>query len=458
MNLNHAPPARVAPPATVSIITLGCKANQYDSSAIGAIFLASGVEVVEFPCPADAYVINTCTVTFGADAQARTFIRRARKINPEAVIVVTGCYAQAAPDEVIKIGDIDYVLGNPEKGRILEYVLKGRTAGAPAVDVGDYKDGTPFTLRAFSSAGRTRINLKVQDGCNRNCSYCIIPRARGASKSLGLDEVEREIDIIAQKGYKEIILTGIHLGAYGGDLAGKADVTSIVELIGRRRWPCRFRVSSLDPDEVTDEFIEALKDAEKICRHLHLCLQSGDNTVLRRMNRPYTRRQFAGRVEKLASVVKGISIGVDVIAGFPGEGEKEFENTFSLLKDLPVSYLHVFPFSKRRGTPAASFSGQVSGAVIKERCLRLRGLDAQKRTQFHDGFTGKEAEVLLESGRDRKTGLLKGKTGNYITVLVEGPGVASLAGVQPPADELKNSMVKVSLAHYAPYAMKGTLL
>ena len=244
----------------VIVSTLGCKSNRYDSSAIEETLAAAGMELVELPGPADACIINTCTVTGKTDRQSRQLIRRVRRLNPGAVVIVTGCYAQVSPDEVGSIDGVDYVVGNPEKGRIIEYLERGRPASA-VVSTGRWEDGTPFTLRAGGAGGRTRANLKVQEGCNRACSYCIIPRARGASKSLALGEVMRDIDSLVERGYKEIILTGIHLGSWGVDLTPKTGLASLLREIEARDYPCRFRISSLDPDEVSEELTELMGSA-----------------------------------------------------------------------------------------------------------------------------------------------------------------------------------------------------
>lgn len=449
----------------VSISTLGCKSNQYDSSALEDILRAGMLDVVPFPGPADAYVINTCTVTGKTDSQSRQLIRRVRKINPDAVVIVTGCYAQVASEEVSRIEGVDYVLGNPQKGDIIQYLLKGRQRGGAKTIVGDYREGTPFTLRAKGSGGKTRANLKVQDGCDRSCSYCIIPKARGPGKSLPVENVEREMDTLVENGFREIILTGIHLGAYGTDFKTPLDITSILRLIERKDYPCRFRLSSLDPDEVTGELIEILKDAKRVCNHLHLPLQSGDDTVIRKMRRPYTASEFAKKVLSLAGEVPEISIGADVIAGFPGEGEREFENTFSLLNDLPISYLHIFPYSKRSGTPAADFTGQVDARIIKLRCRRLKELDDAKRDAFYRGFAGKTAEVLVESARDKKTGLLKGRARNYIPVFIKNQGEnpamnlpAAGRGEFKPDETLKGQFAEVLLSDYGLDGMAGAPL
>ncbi len=431
--------------STVAITTLGCKANQYDSSALEDALREAALKIVPFPGPADAYVINTCTVTGRTDYQSRQTIRQARRKNPGALIIVTGCYAQVSPDEVSSLEGVDYVVGNPKKGKIVEYILSGRQQ-SPLKAIGSWQEGTPWTLRARTSGVRTRANFKIQEGCSRACSYCIIPRARGTSKSLPLSEIERELDTLVENGYKEIVLTGIHLGAWGADLSPSTDITSVLELIENKGYPCRFRISSLDPDEVTDSLIDLLKDSKRICNHLHLALQSGDDAVLRRMRRPYTAKLFAEKVERLAAEVPEISIGVDVIAGFPKEGEEEFENTYSLLKGLPISYLHIFPFSKRPGTPAAGYDGQLSPKVIKERCERLRLLDEEKRDAFHNNFTGKKATVLVEIGRDRKSGLLKGRARNYIQVFLNGE------------DNMKREVVKARLTGCIANGMTGEVV
>ncbi|MBI5238105.1 MAG: tRNA (N(6)-L-threonylcarbamoyladenosine(37)-C(2))-methylthiotransferase MtaB [Deltaproteobacteria bacterium] len=407
----------------VSITTLGCKSNQYDSSALVELLSKGLFNIVPFAGPADACIINTCTVTGKSDREARQLIRKARRTNPDAVLIVTGCYAEVGHDEISRIPDVDYIIGNAGKHKIIEYILKHRPKPGPVVVVGKGREGVHFSLRARSASGRTsgrtRAYLKIQEGCSNACSYCIIPKARGASRSLLLDEVSREISLLVEKGFKEIILTGIHLGLYGADMSPKAGIASVIRLIEEKAPLCRFRLSSLDACEVTDELIGLLKDAKKVCRHLHLPLQSGDNTILRSMGRPYTREYYAERVQRLFDTVPGISIGADVIAGFPGEGDKEFENTYSLLKDLPLSYLHIFPFSRRKGTPAASFSGQNHPAKIKERCSVLKGLDQGKRREFYGRFIGKDAQALVESERDKATGLFSGWTDNYIPVILE---------------------------------------
>lgn len=421
--------------AKVVIKTLGCRSNQYDSSALADMLRAAGYEPVTAHTGAnlvEAYIINTCTVTTKTDYQSRRLIRRARRENPDAVIIVTGCYAQVAPVEVGAVGAADYVVGNLNKADIVEYIKRGRPAGGPETIV-EPGSGVPFTLRAESSHYRTRVNLKVQDGCNRRCSFCIIPRARGASRSLPSQRVLAEIQALGERGYKEVILTGIHLGSYGADLDDESSLTGLLRAIEKAGFPCRIRLSSLDPDEVAPELIEILSTSRAICNHLHLALQSGDDSVLRQMRRPYTRATIKEGVEELVKKVDSVSIGLDVIAGFPGEGPEEFENTYSLIKDLPVAYLHVFPFSPRPGTPAAGFPDQVDGLKKKERAARLKELHLEKRDAFYMRFSEKVMDVLVESARSRSDGMLRGRTSNYIPVAFDGP------------DELMGDIVSVRL-------------
>ncbi|MFQ5354617.1 MAG: tRNA (N(6)-L-threonylcarbamoyladenosine(37)-C(2))-methylthiotransferase MtaB, partial [Thermodesulfobacteriota bacterium] len=370
---------------TFCLTTLGCKANQYDSSAMEeALAGLHGYRAVDFPGPADVCIINTCTVTASSDTQSRGLIRRARRKNPDAVVIVTGCYAEVSSGELAGLDEADYVIGNPAKGEIAKYISRGRSREGPAI-ISDSAAGrgVPWTLRAKSASGRTRINLKVQDGCDMSCSYCIIPSARGPSRSLPYDRIEAEIGEIAERGFKEIILTGIHLGAWGRDLSPPLDITALLERIEQSKKNCRFRISSIDPDEVTEPLVELMEGAGSICNHLHLPLQSGDDKILKLMRRRHDSALFSRVVTRLTSRVEGIAIGSDVIVGFPGEGQREFENTFALLRDLPLAYLHVFPFSPRSGTTASMLPGRVDGVTIKKRCARLRELGEEKKKAFY---------------------------------------------------------------------------
>ncbi len=436
----------------VAITTLGCRSNQYDSTAMEDFVTDAGFEVAPFSADAGVYIINTCTVTHKTDGEGRQLVRKVRRKHPDSVIIVTGCYAQVSPQEVAEIEGVDYVLGNPEKDRVVECIKKGRQKDGALVEVGDYQKGTPLKLRAQNhlqpKAGRnvrTRVNLKVQDGCNKNCAFCVIPLARGRSKSVALADVMAEIKGLVEKGFKEMVLTGIHLGAYGMDFEKGYSILKLLREIEAVGFDAKFRVSSLDPDEVGVEMIEFLANAGSICNHLHLPVQSGDDKVLKMMNRPYSARSFAGTVRALAKEVCDISVGTDVIVGFPGEGEQEFENTYNLLEALPLSYMHIFPYSKRARTLAIDMPGHNDPKVIKARSVRLHALDARKRQGFYERFVGREMTVLIESARDRKTGLLKGRTTNYIPVLVEG------------GDELKSNDITVTLTDIMKDGMRGEL-
>jgi len=351
-----------------------------------------------------------------------------KRENSDALVIVTGCYAQVSPDEVAKIEGVDYVLGNGEKERVVEHLLMGRpgvaslgasaaTPPSPRINVGS--DGNAIGLRASGAPGRTRAYLKVQDGCDNSCTYCIIPAARGEARSVPLETLLSEIDVLVEKGYREIVLTGIHLGSYGEEFLPPESITGLLKSIEERSYPCRFRVSSLDSDEITDGLIELMATSETICRHLHLPIQSGDDTIIRRMGRGGGADFMRKKIERIASSIPDIAIGVDMIVGFPGEGEEEFMNTVRLLEELPIAYMHIFPFSKRECTPAASFTGQVDGRVIKERCRILRELDGEKRAAFYGSYLGREVHVLVEGARKRTTGLMQGRSGNYILVLLE---------------------------------------
>jgi threonylcarbamoyladenosine tRNA methylthiotransferase MtaB len=430
---------------TVAMTTLGCRTNQYDSAAMEDVVREAGFEVAPFSAGAGTYIINTCTVTHKTDGEGRQLVRRIRRQRPDSVIIVTGCYAQVSPGEVSAIEGVDYVLGNPEKDRIVECIKKGRQSGGAVVMVGDYLQGAPLKLRARSHRGRTRVNLKVQDGCNKSCAFCVIPLARGASKSVPVFDVMAEIKTLVDAGFKEMVLTGIHLGAYGIDFEGGYSILELLREIDDANFSARFRISSLDPDEVGSEMIEFLAGANTICNYLHLPLQSGDDKILRAMNRPYTASAFSDTVKKLCAAVPDVSVGTDVIVGFPGEGEEEFANTYSLLEALPISYMHVFPYSKRAKTTAIDMAGHNPPNIIKERAARLRALDNVKRQAFYERFLGRDASVLIESARDRKTSLLKGRTSNYIPVLVDG------------TDDLKTKLVTVRLGDIVEGTMRGRL-
>ncbi|GLI37175.1 tRNA (N(6)-L-threonylcarbamoyladenosine(37)-C(2))-methylthiotransferase MtaB [Geobacter hydrogenophilus] len=401
----------------VAISTLGCKINQFESAAMTESLGREGFRMVPFDEDADIYVINTCTVTAKTDAESRRLIRRALRRNPAARVVVTGCYAQVAPDAVKDLPGVSLVVGNSEKRSIVEFLR----AAAPAekVVVSDIsRERAAEGLRLESFAEHTRAFLQVQNGCDAFCSYCIVPYARGRSRSVPFGEVLAGIRSFAAQGFREVVLTGIHLGAYGLDLEPPASLLELLEAAEAEKAVPRLRVGSVEPNELTDDLIDFLARSETVCPHLHIPLQSGDDRVLERMGRRYTAAFFRERVKRLVAAVPDIFIGCDVIAGFPGETDEEFQNTVRLIDELPVASLHVFPYSRREGTAAARMGGQVDGKVLRVRAEILREVGERKRRSFCERFVGRELAVLMQNrGRD---GEAVGLSRNYLPVRVLG--------------------------------------
>jgi threonylcarbamoyladenosine tRNA methylthiotransferase MtaB len=408
----------------VALATLGCKVNQCETAAIAEALREAGFSMIPFPGRADIYIINTCTVTARTDFQSRQLIRRACRANPEAVVVVTGCYAQCRPDELRRIPGIRLIAGNGEKERLpeilQEIIREKRPAGKePSVEVGDIRECREAgRLWAGSFPDHTRAFLKIQDGCDAACSYCTVPRARGPVRSVPLPEVLHRLQQLAEAGYREVVLTGIHLGAYGRDLHEGGDLTDLLMRIEDGGIVERLRLSSIEPGEITDRMLALLRRGKHLCRHLHIPLQSGDDGILRAMNRTYGVDFYRALVERIAGEIPDCAVGADVMAGFPGEDGRAFANTARLIEDLPLAYLHVFPYSRRPGTPAADFQEQVGDGEKKTRAAVLRDLGGQKRRDFAARFVGKEVTVLLEERKDRETGLRKGFSGEYVPVLV----------------------------------------
>lgn len=398
----------------VAISTLGCKTNQFETAAMIEQFQKAGYAIVPFTESADIYVVNSCTVTARTDAETRRLIRRARRLNPAARIVATGCYAQVAPGELERLPEVDCVLGNREKGDIAALVASGESRVS---DIAAERTAEPLKLSSF--AEHTRAFLQVQNGCNSFCSYCIVPFARGRSRSVTLEEVLAGVRNLSANGYQEVVLTGIHLGAYGLDLTPPASLTGLVRRIAEARLVPRLRIGSVEPNELDDELTMLLAGSDNICPHLHLPLQSGSDAVLTAMGRHYTAAFFKGLITRVTSALPDAFIGADVIAGFPGESEEEFAETVRLIEDLPFSDLHVFPYSRRPGTRAADLPGQVAANVIKARAERLRGIAAEKKTQFLKRFIARDLRVLVQ-GYDDKTMLCRGLSRNYITLCFKG--------------------------------------
>ncbi len=402
----------------VAVATLGCKVNHYESAGIMEAIEGEGCSVVPFDSPADLYIVNTCTVTAKTDFQSRQLIRRANRMNQGAPIIAAGCYAQIAPQELAGLPGVRMVAGTEIKER-LPGMIRDIINGGPRIDVTDISLKRSFSdLPVTRFPGQTRAYLKVQDGCNVFCSYCIIPYARGRSRSLPEEDVIRRVRTLAQAGHREIILTGICLGAYGRDLPSPADLPGLLKKIEDRTDIERLRISSVNPMEISDEMIEHLQRSKILCRHLHLSLQSGDDRILTLMRRKYTTVEVGDLVRRLQAAIPGIAVGMDVITGFPGEGEEEFQNTVRFIKSMDLAYLHVFPYSRRPGTAAASLSGEPIQAVKKERAAVLRRIGNRKRIAFNEGFVGRVLSVLVEGSRDKETGWVKGFSDNYVPVLI----------------------------------------
>ena len=398
----------------VAISTLGCKTNQFESAAMTEQLKNAGYRIVAFNEPSDFYIINSCTVTARTDAETRRLIRRARRLNPESRIIATGCYAQVAPGELEKMPEIDCVLGNQEKLSISSLL---ESSGHSVSDISKISNAEPLKLTSF--AEHTRAFLQIQNGCNSFCSYCIVPYARGRSRSVTTNDILQGMRDLAANGFKEVVLTGIHLGAYGLDLPSPTALTTLVRRIEAEYIVPRLRIGSVEPNEVSEEFLNLMATSRSICNHMHLPLQSGSDSVLNRMGRPYTSGLFRDLFVQISAAMPDAFIGADVIAGFPGESEAEFEETVHLLEELPFSDLHVFPYSSRPGTKAAGMPGHVPDRVVTERAARLRGIATEKKSAFLERFTGKELGVLVQGFNDN-TGVCKGLTRNYINASFPG--------------------------------------
>ena len=391
----------------VAFTTLGCKVNQYDSDAMRSLFLRRGYEAAEGE-DADVYVINTCSVTSVGDKKSRQMIRRIRREHPGAVIVAAGCYAQVAPEDRLHV--VDYVEeAMREKGTLINRV-------SDIMKVSEFENLTVDP----EGEEKTRAFIKVQEGCNNYCTFCIIPYARGRLKSRRLEDAVAEARLLAARGYREIVLTGIHLGNYGKDLRDGTTLSSLVDALLAIPGLARIRLGSIESVEVSDELIRLIRDEERVCCHLHLPLQSGSDAVLRRMNRHYSLREFKDLIAGLREKIPGLALTTDLIVGFPGETEELFQETLETLRELRFSGIHVFPYSRRTGTPAASYPDQVPMAVKKDRVHRVEEVEKGISREFRSAFVGKTVRVLTEEVKD---GLYEGLSDEYIRVSVKGDGI-----------------------------------
>ena len=403
----------------VAFYTLGCKVNQYETEAMLEMFKKDGYTQVDSEEFADVYVINTCTVTHMSDRKSRQYIRRMKKKNPEAIIAVVGCYSQVSPEEILEIEEVNLVMGTNERRQIVEEIKK-LDASKKASTVDDIMKVRAFEeIEINQTNGRTRAFMKIQDGCDRFCSYCIIPYARGGKvRSRDLESVVNEANKLVDNGYTEIVLTGIHVASYGKDVTdAEINLLSVIKAINEIEGVKRIRLSSVEPLLMTDEFIDTVSKMPKVCPHFHLSLQSGCDETLKRMNRRYTTKEYKEIVHKLREKMPNVAITTDVIVGFPGETNDEFNQTYKFLSDVELSQMHIFKYSPRKGTPAATMENQIDPQMKHLRSDKLIALNKKNFNKFAIRFIGEEFEVLFEQniGNNKYEGL----TPNYIRVVVE---------------------------------------
>ncbi len=402
----------------VALYTLGCKTNQYESEAMASLFRHHGYDNVQFDQKADIYIINTCTVTHLGDRKSRQIIRRAVRKNPDAVIAVTGCYAQTSPGEVLEIPGVDLVIGTRDRDRIVQLVEEAGKSPVPVNAVKDIVSHRSFEeMPILDYENRTRAFVKIQEGCNNFCTYCIIPYARGPLRSRDPENILAEVRKLVDEGFGEIVLAGIHIGAYGTGLLEKIDLADLVVRIALVPGLKRLRLGSVEPLDITPRLIRAIAEIRTVCRHLHIPLQSGDDLILSRMQRKYNAFEFSRMVSAVRGQIPEIAITTDVIVGFPGETEEEFGNTLEFVKDVGFCKTHVFKYSPRKGTPAAGYPDQVSAEAKDTRSKRLIALGRENQKRFAAKFIGESVEVLAEQLVDKEKDVWEGLTDNYIKVL-----------------------------------------
>ncbi len=397
----------------VAFHTLGCKVNQYETEAMEKIFEENQFKIVEDTEVADVYVINTCTVTNLSDRKSRQFIRKVKKINKDAIVAVVGCYSQVSPEEVEKIEGVDVIIGTSDRNKIVELCEKAKYENKKINIVRSIKTYKEFEkIEVEDIKSKTRAYIKIQDGCNQFCSYCIIPYARGPIRSRDKDDILSEIEILSKSGFKEIVLTGIHVASYGKDL-GDINLGELIQEIALIKDIERIRLSSVEPNLITEDFMNILVSTKKVCDHFHLSLQSGSNNILKKMNRKYTREEYKEKVDLIRKYMPDAGITTDIIVGFPGETEKEFNETIEFVKEIGFSRIHVFKYSPRKGTPAAKYKNQVHGKIKNQRSKELITLGEELTEIFNKRFLNKKMDILYEEKIDD---FYEGYTTNYIRV------------------------------------------
>ena len=433
----------------VAFYTLGCKVNQYETEAMLEMFEKDGYEQVGSEDYADVYVINTCTVTHMSDRKSRQYIRRMKKKNPDAIIAVVGCYSQVSPEEILEIDEVNLVMGTNERGDIVKEIKKlevveGEKKASTVDDI--------MKVRAFEEIeisqtnGRTRAFIKIQDGCDRFCTYCIIPYARGGKvRSRDLESIVSEVEKLVLNGYKEVVLTGIHVASYVKDVRDEnINLLTVIKAINEINGIERIRLSSVEPVLFTDEFVNEVSKMEKVCPHYHLSLQSGCDETLKRMNRRYTTKEYKEIVDRLRENIPNVAITTDVIVGFPGETNDEFNKTYEFLKEIELSQMHVFKYSPRKGTPAATMENQIDPQMKQFRSEKLLNLNKENFNKFAGKFIGQEIDVLFEQSIAENT--YEGLTPNYIRVIVKSDR------------EIHGEILKVKLTDIKDEYVEGTLV
>jgi len=402
----------------IAFYTLGCKVNQYETQAVAELFKESGFEIVDFDSKADVYVINTCTVTNISDRKSRQAIKKAKKLSPQSIVVVMGCYPQVYPQEVEKIEDVDIIIGTKDRQKIVDYVRQYLEDKKKIVAINeDYKREAFEELKISEFNERSRAFIKIEEGCDQFCSYCIIPYARGAVRSRSLKSIEEEVIRLVQKGYKEFVITGINISSYGKDLDEKVTLIDVIERVNKIEGVKRIRLSSLEPVIMNGEFIERLLSFDKLCHHLHLSLQSGSDKILKLMNRHYTTAQYQSIVDRIREKWDDVAFTTDIIVGFPGETEEDFNATLDFVQKIGFSRIHVFRFSPKKGTKAYEMPNQVDSKEKERRSKIMKEVAASLSYQFHSKFVGKTLEVLIEQDSDFD-GYYEGYSGNYIRTLI----------------------------------------
>ncbi|GGN96849.1 tRNA (N(6)-L-threonylcarbamoyladenosine(37)-C(2))-methylthiotransferase MtaB [Saccharibacillus kuerlensis] len=433
---------------SVAFYTLGCKVNFYDTEAIWQLFKNEGYEQVEFEQTADVYLINTCTVTNTGDKKSRQIIRRAVRRNPDAIVAVTGCYAQTSAAEILEIPGVDLVIGTQDREKILPLVDEIRAKREPINAVRNIMKTRTFEeLDVPSFNGHTRAFLKIQEGCNNFCTFCIIPWSRGLSRSREPQSVLSQARQLVASGYKEIVLTGIHTGGYGDDLENFR-LSDLMEELDKVEGLERIRISSIEASQIDDKMLEVLNRSTKMCRHFHIPLQAGDNTVLKRMRRKYTVEEFAEKIARIRQAMPDVAITTDVIVGFPGETDEMYRNGYAFMQQIGFSEMHVFPYSQRTGTPAARMEDQVDEEIKNARVHELIELSKQMQLEYAQKFVGQVVDVIPEKNEKGTypQGFVGGHSDNYLTVVFEG------------SQELQGKLCRVKITEGNADGCRGQLL